>query len=129
VSCLHSRVRAFSLSTALWVVSSLWSLTSCGVSSTAHSSKSVMCCCSCWITSSSCATCCVTQSSTFTSTIFTDQSALLTTSFTSSFSTSNCSFSCSSFYFFSSNFAWREIFSHSVALHCSTSTPCTCVKA
>jgi hypothetical protein len=129
VSFLHYRVISFSLSTTLWAISSLWSLTSCGVSSTMHSSKYAMHCCSCWTTSVSWFTCCVTQFSALIYKTVTERSALLTTSFTSSFSTSNCSFSCCSCAFSSSNFAWRESFSYSVALHCCMSTPCTCVIA
>jgi hypothetical protein len=73
--------------------------------------------------------CCVTRSSALISKIFIERSSFLTTSFTSSFSTSNCSFSCYRCSFSSSNFFWRESFSYSAALHCSMSTPCTCVKS
>jgi hypothetical protein len=129
MSFLHSRVISFRLSTALWVVVSLWSLTSCGVSGTTCSSKFVMRCYSYWISSSSCTTCCGTRSSAFTSMTVTERSALFTISFTSSFSTSNFSFSFYNCSFSSSNFAWKARFSHSTTLRCSTSTPCTCVKA
>jgi hypothetical protein len=129
MNCLHSRVRAFSLSTALWAIASLWSLTSCGVSGTMCSSKYSMRCCSYWMASVSWFTYYVTRSSTLISKTVTERSSLLTTSFTSSFSESNCSFSCCSCAFSSSNFTWREKFSYSAALHFSTSTPCTCVKA
>jgi hypothetical protein len=129
VRCLHSNVRTLSLSSTLLEVDFLWFLASCGVSGTAHSSKFVMRCCSSWSTSSSCATCCGTQYLAFTSMTIIELSSLLTISFTSSFSTSNCSFSCCSCAFSSSNFTWREIFSHSIALCISTNTPCTCVKS
>jgi hypothetical protein len=86
-------------------------------------------CCSYWITYVSCSTCCVNGSSIFISMTITEQSALLTTSFTSSFSASNCSFPCCSCSFSSSKFAWREIFSCFVSQRYSTSTPCTCVKS
>jgi hypothetical protein len=72
---------------------------------------------------------CVTQSSIFISMTITERSALLTTSFTSIFSASKCSFPCCSYVFSSSNFAWREIFSCSIARNYSKLTPCTCVKA
>jgi hypothetical protein len=86
-------------------------------------------CCSCWIASTSCATCFVTWSSTFISRTVTNQSDLLTASFTSSCSASNCSFPYCICVFSSSNFAYRAIFSYSTAWRCSTSTPCTCIKA
>jgi hypothetical protein len=40
LSCLHSKERAFNMSTALWEIISVWSLISCGVSGTAQISRS-----------------------------------------------------------------------------------------
>jgi hypothetical protein len=94
-----------------------------------RSSKSAMHCCIYWIASVSCSTFYVTHSSAFIPKIVTERSALLTASFTSSFSTRNYSFSYCICAFSSSNFTWREIFSCSAALHYSTSMPCTCFKA
>jgi hypothetical protein len=129
MSFLHSRVRSFILSTALRVFASLWSLTSCGVSGRVRSYKFVMRSCSCCMASMSWFTCCVTQSSTLICKTVTEQISLLTTSFISSCSMRNYSFSCCSCYFSSSKFIWREIFSYSASLRFSMSTPCTCVKA
>jgi hypothetical protein len=129
VSCLHSRVRTFSLSTALRAIASLWYLTSCGVSGIVCSSKYSMCCCSYWMDSARWFTCYVTRSSALISTTVTEKSVMLTASFISSCSTSNYSFSCCSCTFSSSNFSWRESFSYSATLHFSTSTPFTFFKA
>jgi hypothetical protein len=76
-----------------------------------------------------CSTCCLTRSSAFISMIVIERSSLLTASFTSSCSESNCSFPCCRCDVSSSKFAWREIFSCYAARHYSTSSPFTCFKA
>jgi hypothetical protein len=105
LNCLHSRVRNFILSTALQAIASLWSLTFCGVLGTVKSSKFVSHCCSCWITSVSFSTWCVTQSFSCGSNPVTEWRDLLTTSFTSSCSARNFSFSCCIYSFSYSNFS------------------------
>jgi hypothetical protein len=129
LSFLHSKARDFNLSTALLETTSLWFLISYGVSGTAWSSKSAMHCCSFWITSSSCATCYGTCSSVCTSTTVIEQSALLTLSLTSNFSTSNCSLLCCSSSFSSSHFSSRVSFSFFATLLWSLRSLYTCAKA
>jgi hypothetical protein len=94
-----------------------------------QSCKSTMCCCSFCITSSICATCCGTYSSLCTLTTVIERSSMLTLSLTSSCLASKCSLLCCSSVFSSSHFAYRERFSFSAALRCSSRSFCTCAKA
>jgi hypothetical protein len=93
-----------------------------------QSSRSMMHCCSFWITSSNCSTCCGTCSSVWTSMIVTERSDLLTLSLTSSCSMSNFSLLFCSSSFSSSNFSYIERFSHSALLRCSIIAPHACAK-
>jgi len=94
LSFFQSMARTLILSTVLRAVSSLWSLTSCGVSGMVWSSKFGIHCCSCWIASMSCSTWCLIWSFVCGSNPVIEWSALLTTYFTLTRSARNCSFSC-----------------------------------